>query len=41
MTNTVIGKGVAVGTAVFLGMFVASLAVLFALQALLGITFPQ
>lgn len=41
MTNTVIGKGVAVGTAVFLGMFVASLAVLFALQALLGITVPQ
>ena len=40
MTNTVIGKGVAVGAAVFLGMFVASVAVLFALQALLGITVP-
>lgn len=38
MTNVAIGKGAAVGTAVFAGMFVASLAVLFALQAMLGIT---
>lgn len=38
MTNVVIGKGAAVATAVFVGMFVASLVVLFALQALLGIT---
>lgn len=40
MTNAVIGRGAAVGTAVFAGMFVASLAVLFGLQALLGITIP-
>ena len=40
MTNAVISKGAAVGTAVFAGMFVASLAVLFGLQALLGITVP-
>jgi hypothetical protein len=40
MTNVAIGKGAAVGTAVFAGMFVASLVVLFALQALLGITVP-
>ena len=32
MTNAAIGKGAAVGTAVFAGMFVASLIVLFALQ---------
>lgn len=38
MTNVAIGKGAAVATAVFVGMFVASLVVLFALQALLGIT---
>jgi hypothetical protein len=38
MTNVVIGKGAAVGSAVFAGMFVASLVVLFALQALLGIS---
>ncbi|MBN9243075.1 MAG: transporter [Mesorhizobium sp.] len=37
MTNAAIGKGAAMGTAVFAGMFVASLAVLFALQALLDI----
>jgi hypothetical protein len=41
MTNAAIGKGAAVGTAVFAGMFVASLIVLFALQALLGITVPE
>lgn len=41
MTNAVIGKGPAVGTAVFTGMFVGSLVVLFALQALLGISFPN
>ncbi|WP_292015605.1 transporter, partial [Mesorhizobium sp.] len=40
MTNAVIGRGAAVGTAVFAGMFVASLVVLFGLQALLGITIP-
>ena len=40
MTNVAIGKGAAVGTAVFAGMFVASLIVLFALQALLGINVP-
>ncbi|TGQ30643.1 MULTISPECIES: transporter [unclassified Mesorhizobium] len=40
MTNAVIGRGAAVGTAVFAGMFVASLAVLFSLQALLGISVP-
>ncbi|MCV3206401.1 transporter [Mesorhizobium sp. YC-39] len=41
MTNAAIGKGAAVGTAVFAGMFVASLAVLFGLQALLGISAPD
>jgi hypothetical protein len=40
MTNAVIGKGAATGTAVFAGMFLGSLVVLFALQALLGITVP-
>lgn len=41
MTNATIGRGAAVGTAVFAGMFVASLAVLFGLQALLGISAPD
>ena len=41
MTNATIGKGAAVGTAVFVGMFIASLLVLFGLQALLGITIPD
>ncbi|CDX37603.1 conserved membrane hypothetical protein [Mesorhizobium sp. SOD10] len=41
MTNTTIGKGPAAGTAVFVGMFVASLLVLFGLQALLGIDIPD
>jgi hypothetical protein len=41
MTNAVIAKGAAVGSAVFTGMLIASLAVLFALQALLGITIPE
>ncbi|MBZ9885294.1 transporter [Mesorhizobium sp. CA10] len=41
MTSTTIGKGAAVGTAVFIGMFVASLLVLFGLQALLGIDIPD
>ncbi|AZO32613.1 MULTISPECIES: transporter [Mesorhizobium] len=41
MTNATIGKGAAVGTAVFAGMFVASLLVLFGLQALLGIDMPD
>ncbi|RWG45260.1 MAG: transporter, partial [Mesorhizobium sp.] len=35
MTNVAIGRGAAVGSAVFAGMFVASLVVLFVLQALL------
>ncbi|TPI09984.1 transporter [Mesorhizobium sp. B4-1-3] len=41
MTNATIGKGPAVGTAVFVGMFIASLLVLFGLQALLGIDIPD
>lgn len=41
MTNAAIGKGAAFSTAVFAGMFVASLAVLFALQALLGIVVSE
>ncbi|CCV03905.1 Transport protein (Permease)-like protein [Mesorhizobium metallidurans STM 2683] len=41
MTNATIGRGAAIGTAVFAGMFVASLAVLFGLQALLGISAPE
>ncbi|PBC05417.1 transporter [Mesorhizobium sp. WSM3860] len=41
MTNATIGKGAAVGTGVFVGMFVASLLVLFGLQALLGIDIPD
>ncbi|MBZ9764146.1 transporter [Mesorhizobium sp. CA8] len=41
MTNASIGKGPAVGTAVFVGMFIASLLVLFGLQALLGIDIPD
>ncbi|CAH2398302.1 transporter [Mesorhizobium ventifaucium] len=41
MTNLAIGRGAAVGSAVFAGMFVASLVVLFGLQALLGIGAPS
>ncbi|UDL87075.1 transporter [Mesorhizobium sp. PAMC28654] len=41
MTNASIGKGAAVGTAVFVGMFIASLLVLFGLQFLLGIDVPD
>ncbi|MCF6101691.1 transporter [Mesorhizobium muleiense] len=41
MTNVAIGRGAAVGSAVFAGMFVASLVVLFVLQALLGIAAPS
>ncbi|MBZ9856259.1 transporter [Mesorhizobium sp. CA13] len=41
MTNATIGRGAAIGTAVFVGMFIASLIVLFGLQALLGITVPD
>ncbi|WP_027040101.1 hypothetical protein [Mesorhizobium ciceri] len=41
MTNATIGKGAAVGSAVFVGMFIASLLVLFGLQTLLGITVPD
>lgn len=37
MTNVAIGKGAAMATAVFAGMFAVSLIVLFALQKLLGI----
>jgi hypothetical protein len=40
MTNASIGKGAAVGTAVFVGMFIGSLLVLFGLQMLLGIDIP-
>jgi hypothetical protein len=40
MTNAAIGKGAAMGSAVFAGMFVASLIVLFTLQSLLGIAIP-
>ena len=40
MTTAAIGKGPAVGTAVFAGMFVTSLVVLFLLQAMLGIGAP-
>lgn len=40
MTNAAIGKGAAVGTAVFAGMFVTSLIVLFALQSMLGLYAP-
>ncbi|MER8948872.1 transporter [Mesorhizobium sp. M0959] len=41
MTNVAIGRGAATGSAVFAGMFVASLIVLFGLQALLGISLPD
>ena len=41
MTNATIGKGVAIGSAVFVGMFIASLLALFGLQALLGISVPD
>jgi hypothetical protein len=41
LTNVAIGRGAAVGSAVFAGMFVASLVVLFGLQALLGIGAPD
>ncbi|WP_432288520.1 transporter [Aminobacter sp. BA135] len=40
MTNATIGKGAAIGSAVFAGMFFVSLLVLFSLQALLGIQLP-
>ena len=38
MTNVAIGKGPAVATAVFAGMFLVSLAVLFVLQSAFGLT---
>ena len=38
MTNVALGKGAAVATAVFAGMFLASLVVLFVLQAVFGLT---
>lgn len=40
MTNATIGKGAAIGSAVFAGMFFVSLLVLFSLQTLLGIQLP-
>jgi hypothetical protein len=40
MTNVAIGKGPAVATAVFAGMFVVSLTVLFFLQSAFGLTAP-
>ncbi|PWK68425.1 transporter [Aminobacter sp. AP02] len=40
MTNATIGKGAAVGSAVFTAMFMLSLLVLFSLQALFGIYVP-
>jgi hypothetical protein len=40
MTNAVVAKGAAVGSAVFTGMLITSLAVLFGLQSLLGIELP-
>ncbi|MGX8010922.1 transporter [Mesorhizobium sp. ORM8.1] len=41
MTNASIGKGAAVGTAVFVGMFVVSLLVFFGLRMLLGVNLPD
>lgn len=40
MTNAAIARGPGIGSAVFAGMFAASLAVLFFLQALLGLPIP-
>ena len=40
LTNAAVGKGAAIGTAVFAAMFVASLVVLFALQGMLGLSVP-
>ncbi|MBD0413354.1 transporter [Oryzicola mucosus] len=40
LTNHSIGKGPAIATAVFVGMFALSLMVLFSLQSLLGISAP-
>ena len=37
LTNAAIGKGAVIGSAVFAAMFIASLAVLLALQAVLGL----
>ena len=41
VTNVAIGKGAAVASAVFAGMFLVSLAVLLILQALLGLSAPD
>jgi hypothetical protein len=41
LTNVALGKGAAVASATFAGMFVASLAVFFILQAALGLTAPD
>ena len=41
LTNVAIGKGAAVASAVFAGMFLVSLAVLLILQALLGLNAPD
>jgi hypothetical protein len=40
LTNIAVGKGPAVATAVYVGMFIASLAVLFILQQVLGLVVP-
>ena len=40
LTNAVIDRGAALGTAVFAGMFAASLIILLLLQALLGLSLP-
>ena len=41
LTNVAIGKGPAMGTAVFAGMFFASLVILFMLQGALGLNIPD
>ena len=41
LTNAVFGKGPAFATAVFVGMFAVSLAILFALQSTLGVVAPD
>lgn len=41
VTNLAIGKGASIGSAVFAAMFVLSLAVLFGLQSLLGVSAPE
>ena len=41
LTNIAVGKGAAIASAVFAGMFVVSLVVLFLLQAALGLSAPD